>query len=62
MSHRVKVYRLNERGSWDDGGTGHVQLVLDDVRFVFFVLLLVLGISCGLMVLWSCRVCSKLLF
>lgn len=33
MGHRVKVYRLNDRGSWDDGGTGHVQLVLDEVRF-----------------------------
>lgn len=24
--HRVKVYRLNEDGTWDDGGTGYVRL------------------------------------
>lgn len=25
-SQRVKVYRLNEDGKWDDQGTGHVTI------------------------------------
>ena len=28
MGHRVKVYRLNEQGTWDDLGTGSVSLFL----------------------------------
>lgn len=41
MNYRVKVYRLNDRGSWDDGGTGHVQLLLDEVceGTVIFIIL-----------------------
>ena len=29
---RVKVYRLNEEGLWDDRGTGHVSVELMEVR------------------------------
>lgn len=29
---RVKVYRLNEEGLWDDKGTGHVSVELMEVR------------------------------
>ena len=29
---RVKVYRLNEQGSWDDKGTGHVSVEYMEVR------------------------------
>jgi protein phosphatase-4 regulatory subunit 3 len=29
---RVKVYRLNEEGLWDDKGTGHVSVELVEVR------------------------------
>ena len=29
---RVKVYRLNERGHWDDKGTGHVSCEYMEVR------------------------------
>ncbi len=28
MGHRVKVYRLNEQGTWDDLGTGNVSLTV----------------------------------
>jgi protein phosphatase-4 regulatory subunit 3 len=28
---RVKVYRLNEEGLWDDKGTGHVSVELLEV-------------------------------
>lgn len=28
---RVKVYRLNEEGLWDDKGTGHVSVELVEV-------------------------------
>ena len=24
--HRVKVYKLNEEGTWDDKGTGHINV------------------------------------
>jgi len=30
MGHRVKVYRLNEQGTWDDLGTGSVSLTVGD--------------------------------
>lgn len=29
---RVKVYRLNEEGLWDDKGTGHVTVEVVEVR------------------------------
>ena len=29
---RVKVYRLNESGHWDDKGTGHVSCEYMEVR------------------------------
>lgn len=29
---RVKVYRLNDEGLWDDKGTGHVSVELVEVR------------------------------
>ena len=29
---RVKVYRLNESGHWDDKGTGHVSCEFMEVR------------------------------
>jgi len=29
---RVKVYRLNENGHWDDKGTGHVSCEYMEVR------------------------------
>lgn len=29
---RVKVYRLNDEGLWDDKGTGHVSVELMEVR------------------------------
>jgi len=35
MSYRVKVYRLNDQGTWDDGGTGYVQLHSDEVGSYF---------------------------
>jgi hypothetical protein len=31
----VKVYRLNDQGTWDDGGTGYVQLHSDEVGSYF---------------------------
>ncbi len=30
---RVKVYRLNDEGKWDDKGTGHVSVEYLEVRF-----------------------------
>ena len=30
--HRVKVYRLNNDGLWDDKGTGHVSVEYLEVR------------------------------
>lgn len=32
MMHRVKVYRLNNDGLWDDKGTGHVSVEYLEVR------------------------------
>jgi hypothetical protein len=29
---RVKVYRLNEEGTWDDKGTGHISVEVMQVR------------------------------
>lgn len=29
---RIKVYRLNEEGLWDDRGTGHVSVEMMEVR------------------------------
>ena len=31
----MKVYRLNDQGTWDDGGTGYVQLHSDEVGSYF---------------------------
>lgn len=30
---RVKVYRLNDEGKWDDKGTGHVSVEYLEVSF-----------------------------
>ncbi len=32
---RVKVYRLNDEGKWDDKGTGHVSVEYLEVRFLY---------------------------
>lgn len=32
MLQRVKVYRLNDNGKWDDQGTGHVTVDYIEVR------------------------------
>lgn len=34
---RVKVYRLNDDGKWDDQGTGHVTIDYLEVCKYFFV-------------------------
>ena len=48
---RVKVYRLNSEGKWDDQGTGHVTVdYLEVWLFTRSVLLL------------ECKVCSQLFF
>jgi hypothetical protein len=31
--HRVKLYKLNTQGLWDDKGTGHVAMEFLPVRF-----------------------------
>lgn len=31
---RVKVYRLNDEGKWDDKGTGHVSVEYLEVIFI----------------------------
>lgn len=36
---RVKVYRLNEDGKWDDQGTGHVTVDYLEVSFTIFAFL-----------------------
>lgn len=33
---RVKVYRLNDDGKWDDHGTGHVTVDYLEVSFCLF--------------------------
>jgi protein phosphatase 4 regulatory subunit 3 len=30
--HRVKLYKLNQQGHWDDKGTGHVGIEFLPVR------------------------------
>jgi hypothetical protein len=33
---RVKVYKLNAAGAWDDTGTGYVEVKVIDVRRSYF--------------------------
>lgn len=35
LFQRVKVYRMNDDGKWDDQGTGHVTVDYVEVRFIF---------------------------
>lgn len=46
--HRVKVYKLNEEGTWDDTGTGHVNVEYIEVRIVFFSVFVVVRILVSL--------------
>ena len=42
--HRVKVYRLNEQGTWDDGGTGHV--LVNTAQVTMFQSRVVTALAC----------------
>jgi len=52
MFQRVKVYRLNEDGKWEDQGTGHVSVDYMEVPSKVFSLRLTL---------WLCLNCCSLL-
>jgi hypothetical protein len=37
VARRVKLYKLNQSGQWDDGGTGHVDYNFIDASVVITV-------------------------
>lgn len=45
FNQRVKVYRLNDGGKWDDKGTGHVSLEYLEVSFCLWKLQNYAGMS-----------------
>lgn len=59
LFQRVKVYRLNGDGKWDDQGTGHVTVDYLEVRLhfkLFDVWLTLMGRY------WSKKICLKTTF
>ena len=45
MFQRVKVYRLNEDGKWEDQGTGHVTVDYMEVPSKDFTLTVIMNLS-----------------